>query len=87
MLARIGVGTVDELFADLPEGLRNPPLEVPPALTEPELMRLLRRRAGENTAGSLVGFLAPAPTTTAWAVGELWAGASSTRGTRPTSPR
>ncbi|MBI2299640.1 MAG: aminomethyl-transferring glycine dehydrogenase subunit GcvPA [Armatimonadetes bacterium] len=57
MLARIGAESVDTLFEDLPDSLRNPVLDVPDALTEPELMRLFRARARDNTACRLVGFL------------------------------
>ncbi|MCC7493337.1 MAG: aminomethyl-transferring glycine dehydrogenase subunit GcvPA [Fimbriimonadaceae bacterium] len=57
MLARIGVDRLDDLFADLPASLRNPPLEVPPGLTEPELLRLAGRLAARNSAADLICFL------------------------------
>ena len=42
MLATIGVGTVDELFRDIPAGMRfDRELDVPRALTEVELQRHL----------------------------------------------
>ena len=42
MLAAIGVDTVDELFRDIPAGVRyGRPLDVPPALSEAELTRHL----------------------------------------------
>ena len=34
MLATVGVASVDELFADLPAEHRDPPLDLPPALSE-----------------------------------------------------
>ncbi|NUP98570.1 MAG: aminomethyl-transferring glycine dehydrogenase subunit GcvPA [Armatimonadetes bacterium] len=56
MLAAIGVATVDDLFADVPEVLRNPVLEVPPGLSEPQLWRHFAQLAGRNR-GDLVCFL------------------------------
>jgi glycine dehydrogenase subunit 1 len=57
MLDRLGVSAVDDLFADIPEALREPPLDVPAGLAEPELWRLLSARAGANRAHELVCFL------------------------------
>lgn len=57
MLDRIGVSSVDELFADIPAKLRDPALEVPPALAEPELLRLFSGFAAANRAAGLVCFL------------------------------
>jgi len=48
MLERIGVADVDALFADLPATLRDPEIDLPPALTEPELIALLGARAAAN---------------------------------------
>ncbi len=49
MLATIGVGTVEELFRDIPAGVRFPrELDVPPALTEVELQRHLEELAARN---------------------------------------
>ncbi len=49
MLAAIGVSTVDELFRDIPAGVRyDRELDVPPALTEAELQRHLEELAAKN---------------------------------------
>ena len=48
MLARLGLGSTAELFAALPEAHRDPIIVLPPALSEPELLRLMRSLAGEN---------------------------------------
>jgi glycine dehydrogenase subunit 1 len=49
MLAAIGVGSVEELFASIPSELRlQGPLDLPPALSELEARRELARRAGAN---------------------------------------
>jgi len=49
MLAAIGVGSVDELFRDVPPGVRyGRELDVPPALTEAELQRHLEELASRN---------------------------------------
>lgn len=59
MLATIGVGSVAELFDQIPAPLRlNRPLDLPPALTEIELeshLRLLAARNGNN--GGTVSFV------------------------------
>ncbi len=59
MLATIGVSSIDELFAQIPEGLRfRRALDVPPALTEAELVRHLEELAGRNThTGAELSFL------------------------------
>ena len=57
MLERIGVEHVDALFADLPAALRDPPIDLLPALTEPELIALLADRASQNMAPSRPSFL------------------------------
>ncbi len=49
MLATIGVETIEELFRDIPAGVRFAgELDVPPALTEVELQRHLEELAGRN---------------------------------------
>ncbi|HEV8103421.1 MAG TPA: aminomethyl-transferring glycine dehydrogenase subunit GcvPA [Gaiellaceae bacterium] len=49
MLAAIGVETIDELFRDIPAGVRFAgELDVPPALAEVELQRHLEDLAGRN---------------------------------------
>jgi glycine dehydrogenase subunit 1 len=49
MLAAIGVSSLDDLFADIPQGVRfDRDLDVPPALTEAELQRHLEELAGKN---------------------------------------
>ena len=49
MLAAIGVSSVEDLFAQIPEAVRlSRPLDVPPALTEIELVRHLEELAAKN---------------------------------------
>ncbi|RKO66641.1 aminomethyl-transferring glycine dehydrogenase subunit GcvPA [Desulfofundulus salinus] len=49
MLADIGVGSVEELFADIPEQVRlKRELDLPDALSEPELVRHMEKLAGKN---------------------------------------
>src|SRR5205809_4344629 len=59
MLEAIGVGSLDELFADLPEGVRfDRPLDLAPALTEQELTAHFEQLASQNGHnGSHVSFL------------------------------
>ena len=57
MLKRVGVADLDALFADLPADLRDPAIELPSALTEPELIALLRERAATNAAPTRPSFL------------------------------
>jgi glycine dehydrogenase subunit 1 len=59
MLEAIGVESIDDLFADLPEGVRfHRALDVPPALTEPELTAYFEELASQNDHnGSHVSFL------------------------------
>ncbi len=57
MLARIGVTDVEELFADIPEAIRNPRLDLPPGLNEPELARWFDQLARQNPAAQMVCFL------------------------------
>ncbi len=49
MLEAIGVGTVEDLFLDIPAGLRRPVLKLPTALSEMELMAGLRVMAESNS--------------------------------------
>ena len=48
MLAAIGVDSVERLFADIPESLRQPELDVPPPLAEVEVIQHLRELAEKN---------------------------------------
>ena len=48
MLRVVGLEKVEELFADIPGELRNPPLDVPPPLSELELRRELEELASRN---------------------------------------
>ena len=48
MLQVLGIDSVDELFADIPEPLRNPPLDLPPPLSEMELRAELETLASQN---------------------------------------
>ena len=57
MLERIGVATLDALFADLPEAALDPAIRLPPALTEPELIELLTERAAANASPARPDFL------------------------------
>ena len=59
MLERIGVASVDELFADIPESVRlREPLHIPGPLTEWELARHVRSLAQKNRSLSqLISFL------------------------------
>jgi glycine dehydrogenase subunit 1 len=59
MLARIGVSSIEELFANIPAELRlNRPLAIPPALGEMELQRHMEWLASRNqAAGDAVCFL------------------------------
>src|SRR3954453_2042068 len=51
MLDAIGVGSIDELFADVPEGLRlGRPLAPPAALSEPEVYARLRDLSARNVS-------------------------------------
>jgi glycine dehydrogenase subunit 1 len=56
MLEAIGVGSIDELFADIPESLRASGLALPPPDSEIELSARLRRLAGTNRV-DLASFL------------------------------
>ena len=48
MLRVLGIKTVEELFADIPEGLRNPPLNILAPLSEMELRREMETLASQN---------------------------------------
>ena len=55
MLATIGVGSIEELFAHIPESLRaKAAIALPPGLTEPELRREFEALAGQNGGGAAV---------------------------------
>ncbi|MCA9025454.1 MAG: aminomethyl-transferring glycine dehydrogenase subunit GcvPA [Planctomycetaceae bacterium] len=52
MLETIGASSIDELLSQVPTELRlDRPLNIPPALTEPELERHLRQLAAQNING------------------------------------
>jgi glycine dehydrogenase subunit 1 len=59
MLAAIGVSSVEELFAEIPEGVRfRRELDLEPALSEPELVAHLEELAARNAhTGEEVSFL------------------------------
>jgi glycine dehydrogenase subunit 1 len=51
LLKAIGIGSVEDLFAGIPENLRlRRPLDIPAALTEPELIRFFQNAANRNAA-------------------------------------
>jgi glycine dehydrogenase subunit 1 len=52
MLETIGAKSIEELFGSIPAEFRlREPLEIPEALSEPEIIDYFRARAGENAAG------------------------------------
>ena len=58
MLDAIGVDSVDELFADIPEQHRNPALDLPPPMSEFDLKRYFGELAAMNkTPGEYACFL------------------------------
>ncbi len=58
MLDAIGVSAIDDLFDSVPENARfNGQLDVPAALSEPELMSKLTQLAACNTGASMLSFL------------------------------
>lgn len=59
MLAKIGVGSVEELFADIPTGVRlDRPLDLPAGLSESEVFEKLSAMASKNVhADAEVSFL------------------------------
>src|SRR5690349_4030066 len=57
MLAAIGVDSIDQLFSGIPDKLRlRRMLDIPRALSEPELLEYFRKRAGQN-ASDFVSFV------------------------------
>jgi glycine dehydrogenase subunit 1 len=56
MLTALGIDSVDDLFADIPEGLRASPLDLPPPQPELELAARLRGLAARNRT-DLTSFL------------------------------
>ncbi|TCT12095.1 glycine dehydrogenase (decarboxylating) alpha subunit [Tepidamorphus gemmatus] len=57
MLAKIGVSSIDDLFADVPRAAwRTDPVDLPKAKSEMEVERLLARLAGRNVAAASVPF-------------------------------
>src|SRR5437867_2750549 len=59
MLAKIGVSSVEELFRDIPEAVRlGRPLDLEPALSEPEIVAHLEELASRNVhTGAELSFL------------------------------
>ena len=57
MLERVAAADVDDLFADLPAALRDPAIDLPPALPEPEMIALLEERAAANADPARPNFL------------------------------
>ena len=58
MLARIGVAGANDLFADLPADFRDPPIDLPPPLSEADLQREMAALAAQNRPlGMLTSFL------------------------------
>ncbi len=57
MLQRVGVSDLDALFVDLPLSALNPPINLPPALAEQELIALLSQRAAANVDPTRPDFL------------------------------
>ncbi|HPW18600.1 MAG TPA: aminomethyl-transferring glycine dehydrogenase subunit GcvPA [Candidatus Aminicenantes bacterium] len=58
MLARVGAASVDDLFACIPEAVRlGRPLDLPPARSELELVRVVEAIGAKNAAAGLVSFL------------------------------
>ena len=58
MLEAIGVDSIERLFAGIPESLRlRRPLNIPKALSEPELLEYFKNAAARNrvTGASFVG--------------------------------
>jgi glycine dehydrogenase subunit 1 len=52
MLDAIGAGSVEDLFAHLPEAVRlKRPLDLPPGISEYEIVQYFRERAAENAHG------------------------------------
>jgi glycine dehydrogenase subunit 1 len=52
MLAAIGVESIDELFSSIPEAYRlKEPLNLPPSMSEAEVIQYFQTRAAENSSG------------------------------------
>ena len=62
ILARLGLDSAERLFDELPAAYRDAPIELPPALSELELVRLLNGRAAENRGPRGRPSSVPAPT-------------------------
>ena len=57
MLATIGVGSIDDLFADVPQAARRDGLvDLPKAMGELEVERIISRMASRNIAAGSVPF-------------------------------
>jgi glycine dehydrogenase subunit 1 len=51
MLSRIGIDSIEDLFVEIPESVRlNRSMDLPPPLAESELLRELRKLAGQNAS-------------------------------------
>ena len=48
MLAAVGVARIEDLFADVPARLRSPNLDLPPPVSELDILREMRLLAGRN---------------------------------------
>ncbi len=48
LLAAVGLSSVDDLFSDIPDDYRNPPLRLPDPMSELEIQRELGAMAGRN---------------------------------------
>ena len=48
MLATLGLDSMDQLFLDIPQEYRNPPLSLPEPMSELELLRDLQALASQN---------------------------------------
>ena len=48
LLSAVGLNSIDELFADIPDDYRNPPLRLPDPMSELEIQRELGAMAGRN---------------------------------------
>ena len=54
MLAAIGAGSIDELFADVPEGVRlGRAIDLPPGKPEQEVYAYLRELAAMNVSARI----------------------------------
>ena len=49
MMQAVGISDIDELFADIPDSVRyRGSLPIPPAMSEPELLRHMSRLSAQN---------------------------------------